>query len=205
MDFIDIIGKQVGREPKVKLAPRHPADTLETWSNTNKLQELGYKPKTNIEVGVQAFVDWYKYFYKGELMAGKDNIPKRARRIMEMQQGDVYDPSDPNNVYDNDMEMAPAGTVTPEPKLKIGIVGHGFVGKAVDYAFTHKDVEKFFVDPKYGDGHTIDDLIDWSPHFCFVCAPTPMSEDGFVDASIVEDSVLKLFEHTEVLLLSNQQ
>ena len=64
MDFIDIIGKQVGREPKVKLAPRHPADTLETWSNTNKLQELGYKPKTNIEVGVQAFVDWYKYFYK---------------------------------------------------------------------------------------------------------------------------------------------
>ena len=25
---------------------------------------------------------------------------------MEMQQGDVYDPSDPNNVYDNDMEMA---------------------------------------------------------------------------------------------------
>ena len=26
---------------------------------------------------------------------------------MEMQQGDVYDPSDPNNVYDNDMEMAP--------------------------------------------------------------------------------------------------
>ena len=116
---------------------------------------------------------------------------------MEMQQGDVYDPSDPNNVYDNDMEMAPAGTVTPEPKLKIGIVGHGFVGQAVDYAFTHKDVEKFFVDPKYGDGHTIDDLIDWSPHFCFVCAPTPMSEDGFVDASIVEDSVLKLFEHTE--------
>lgn len=64
MDFIDIIGKEVGREPKVKLAPRHPADTLETWSNTNKLQELGYKPKTNINVGIQAFVDWYKYFYK---------------------------------------------------------------------------------------------------------------------------------------------
>ena len=51
MKFIDIIGKECGREPIVKLAPRHPADTLETWSNTEKLQELGYKPTTNIEVG----------------------------------------------------------------------------------------------------------------------------------------------------------
>jgi len=64
MDFIHIIGKEVGREPIINLAPRHPADTLETWSNTDKLEALGYKPTTNIEVGVQAFVDWYKHFYK---------------------------------------------------------------------------------------------------------------------------------------------
>ena len=31
-------------------------------------------------------------------------------------------------------------------KLKVGIVGHGFVGGAVDYAFTHKDIAKFYVD-----------------------------------------------------------
>ena len=64
MKFIEIIGKECGREPIVKLAPRHPADTLETWSNTEKLQALGYSPTTNIEVGVQAFVDWYKYYFK---------------------------------------------------------------------------------------------------------------------------------------------
>lgn len=64
MKFIEIIGKECGREPIVKLAPRHPADTLETWSNTDKLQALGYSPTTDIEVGVQAFVDWYKYYYK---------------------------------------------------------------------------------------------------------------------------------------------
>ena len=48
-------------------------------------------------------------------MAGKDNITpeERARRIMEMQQGDVYDPSDPNNVYDNDMEMLACGYCYP--------------------------------------------------------------------------------------------
>lgn len=81
------------------------------------------------------------------------------------------------------------------PKLKLGIVGHGFVGKAVDYAFTHRGVEKFYVDPKYGT--TIDDLVEWQPNFTFICAPTPMSEAGFVDASIVEDACLKLLEHTK--------
>ena len=32
--------------------------------------------------------------------------------------------------------------------LKITIIGHGFVGKAVDYAF-QDDVEKQIIDPKY--------------------------------------------------------
>jgi UDP-glucuronate 4-epimerase len=64
MHFIEHIGKAIGKQPIIKLAPRHPADTLETWSNTKKLEELGYKPKTDIEVGVRAFVDWYKHFYK---------------------------------------------------------------------------------------------------------------------------------------------
>ncbi len=80
-------------------------------------------------------------------------------------------------------------------KLRIGIVGHGFVGGAVDYAFTHQDIEKFYVDPKHNT--TIDQLLDWGPHVSFICAPTPMSDDGFVDASIVEDAVLKLLEHTK--------
>lgn len=80
-------------------------------------------------------------------------------------------------------------------KLRIGIVGHGFVGGAIDFAFTHAGVEKFYVDPKHGT--TVDDLIDFQPHLSFICAPTPMSESGFVDASIVEDAALKLLEHTK--------
>ena len=34
-------------------------------------------------------------------------------------------------------------------KIQLGIVGHGFVGKATDWGF-NKKVEKFVVDPKYG-------------------------------------------------------
>ena len=78
-------------------------------------------------------------------------------------------------------------------KLKIGIVGHGFVGKAVEYGFTTNETEMFLVDPKLGT--TIDDLIDWEPNMTFVCAPTPMLDDGGIDATIVQDAVLKLCHH----------
>ncbi|KKL55198.1 hypothetical protein LCGC14_2257820 [marine sediment metagenome] len=74
--------------------------------------------------------------------------------------------------------------------MKIGIVGHGFVGKAVDYGFEHPLVRKFYVDPLYET--TIDDLIKWDPEVTFICVPTPMSEDGSVDASIVEDAVNRI-------------
>jgi len=79
-------------------------------------------------------------------------------------------------------------------KFKIGIVGHGFVGQAVDYAFTHPHIEKFYVDPKYNTD--IDQLVKWQPHMVFVCAPTPMLPNGAIEATIVNDAVLKLIEHT---------
>ena len=84
-------------------------------------------------------------------------------------------------------------------KLKLGIVGHGFVGSAVDYAFTTDDVKKFIVDPKIDT--TIDDLIEWKPDVTFVCAPTPMSDDGNIDAAIVIDATLKLISHTNSLVV----
>ena len=49
-------------------------------------------------------------------------------------------------MYINDFKE---GTPMPneQQKIKLGIVGHGFVGKAVDYAFTHELLEKYIVDP----------------------------------------------------------
>jgi UDP-glucuronate 4-epimerase len=63
MHFIDCISNELGREADVVLAPRHPADTLETWSDTTKLRGLGYQPIVNIEEGVAAFIRWYKEYY----------------------------------------------------------------------------------------------------------------------------------------------
>jgi UDPglucose 6-dehydrogenase len=84
--------------------------------------------------------------------------------------------------------------------FRLGIVGHGFVGKAVEYAFTHPLVDLHIADPKYDT--SVDDMLEFDPMCVFVCAPTPMNpESGFVDASIVEDAVLKLIEHTEALVV----
>jgi UDPglucose 6-dehydrogenase len=77
----------------------------------------------------------------------------------------------------------------------IGIVGHGFVGKAVDYGFSQRDVKKFIVDPNIDT--TIDDLTKFDPDVTFVAVPTPMSDDGKIDASIVTKVVKELIDKTK--------
>lgn len=63
VDFVDHIETNLGRTADRKLVPMHPADTHQTWSDTTKLQKLGYKPTTPISEGVAKFVQWYKEYY----------------------------------------------------------------------------------------------------------------------------------------------
>ena len=71
-------------------------------------------------------------------------------------------------------------------KLRIGIVGHGFVGKATDWGFS-KNVEKFLVDPLYDTN--INDLSNFKPELIFICVPTPMSDDGSLNSKILESTI----------------
>ena len=85
--------------------------------------------------------------------------------------------------------------------MKIAIIGHGFVGKAVDYGFSNPDVEKRILDPKYGhDGIDQQDLIKWQPALTFICVPTPMKDDGDINTDIL-DSVMKNIEGLEGLIV----
>lgn len=63
MEFVENIEKQLGRTAEKNYVPKHPADTRATWSDTTKLQALGYKAETPIEQGVENFVNWYKTYY----------------------------------------------------------------------------------------------------------------------------------------------
>ena len=63
MEFVDHIETNLDRKAIKEFAPKHPADTQATWSDTTKLQKLGYKPTTPISIGVEKFVNWYKGYY----------------------------------------------------------------------------------------------------------------------------------------------
>ena len=63
MDFVDHIEQNLGRKAIKEFVPMHPADTHKTWSDTSKLRQLGYSPKTAIGRGVYEFVKWYKDYY----------------------------------------------------------------------------------------------------------------------------------------------
>jgi UDP-glucuronate 4-epimerase len=64
MDFISEIEKNLGKIANKDFQPRHPADALETWSDTTKIQRFGYRSATPIAVGVKNFVEWYTNYHK---------------------------------------------------------------------------------------------------------------------------------------------
>jgi len=99
----------------------------------------------------------------------------------------------------NDVELQPV-IKRREHRFKLGIIGHGFVGKAVDYIFSTPMVDKFVVDPKYTE-NTIKDLCEWEPNCVFICAPTPSKDDGSVDSSIVDEAVMKLVNQTDAFIV----
>ena len=84
--------------------------------------------------------------------------------------------------------------------MKLGIVGHGFVGTAVDHGFT-RDVQKFIVDPKHNSTNTIEDLIAFKPNATFVSVPTPMLETGECNTAILEDVMQQLNQCKGLLVI----
>ena len=63
--FIDCIQNAIGKKAVKNLLPLQPGDVVETFANVDHLQEeVGFKPATKIEDGIQLFVDWYKDYYK---------------------------------------------------------------------------------------------------------------------------------------------
>jgi len=63
--FIEAIEKAIGKKAIKNLLPLQPGDVVETFANVTHLEkEVGFKPSTKIEDGIQSFVDWYKDYYK---------------------------------------------------------------------------------------------------------------------------------------------
>ena len=64
LDFISAIEKSIGIRAVQNLLPMQAGDVPATWSDTTLLEELtGYKPKTDLQTGVEKFVSWYREYY----------------------------------------------------------------------------------------------------------------------------------------------
>lgn len=72
--------------------------------------------------------------------------------------------------------------------LKIGIIGHGFVGSAVAYANKHNNV--IINDPAIPDSRPLEEFKDCDA--VFVCVPSPEKDYGKCDTSILEKVLLDL-------------
>ncbi len=65
LDFIQAIETATGKTAAKNFMDMQPGDVPATWADTTLLQALtGYKPQTNIQEGVNAFVEWYQSYYE---------------------------------------------------------------------------------------------------------------------------------------------
>ena len=65
MDYISAIEKALGKEAKKNFLPMQKGDVLETFSDTQSLENwTGIKPGTSVMQGVENFVEWYLSYYK---------------------------------------------------------------------------------------------------------------------------------------------
>lgn len=63
-DVIESLEKLLGRKAQKNMLPMQPGDVLETYADVSSLErDLGYKPKTSIQTGLEHFVRWYRDYY----------------------------------------------------------------------------------------------------------------------------------------------
>src|SRR5690606_11358226 len=64
MDFIEAIEKALGKKAIKNMMEMQPGDVPSTCADVSALQnDLGFKPDTSVEEGIQKFVDWYREYY----------------------------------------------------------------------------------------------------------------------------------------------
>lgn len=65
MHFIKVLENCIGKKAKKNMLPMQLGDLPATYADINDLyNDVGFKPTTSIEIGIERFVAWYKDYYK---------------------------------------------------------------------------------------------------------------------------------------------
>jgi UDP-glucuronate 4-epimerase len=63
-DFIATIEKAIGRKAQKEFLDLQPGDVPATYADIDALiEDVGFRPRTSIDVGIERFIDWYKTYY----------------------------------------------------------------------------------------------------------------------------------------------
>ena len=63
-EFISVLEDKLGRKAIKEYLPLQPGDVPITYADIDDLvRDIGFKPNTPIQAGVEKFVDWYKEYY----------------------------------------------------------------------------------------------------------------------------------------------
>ncbi|HNR13689.1 MAG TPA: NAD-dependent epimerase [Thermodesulfobacteriota bacterium] len=64
MQFIEALETALGKRAEKQFLPLQPGDVPATYADVDDLvRDVGFKPATSVEDGIQKFVDWYRSYY----------------------------------------------------------------------------------------------------------------------------------------------
>ena len=65
LDFVEAIETALGKTAHRNMMEMQKGDVPATWADATLLHRLtGYRPQTELQTGVQRFVDWYRDYYR---------------------------------------------------------------------------------------------------------------------------------------------
>ena len=65
MKVVGLLEEAIGRKAKIEYLPMQPGDVPRTYADISAIvRDLGYAPTTTVEVGVPAFVAWYRAYHR---------------------------------------------------------------------------------------------------------------------------------------------
>jgi UDP-glucuronate 4-epimerase len=75
LTFIGVLEDCLGRKAIKNLLPLQPGDVLSTYADIDDLEkDVGFKPETPIELGLEQFVRWYRSYYGGKENHKQDGL-----------------------------------------------------------------------------------------------------------------------------------
>jgi UDP-glucuronate 4-epimerase len=68
--YIEVLEQCLGRKAQKNLLPMQPGDVPDTLADVETLtHDVGYRPSTPVEVGVERFVAWYRSYYHSRTLS----------------------------------------------------------------------------------------------------------------------------------------